>query len=113
MAQDLCIGVWSLTKTQERRNGILLNPPGVRRDGFLPGILQIRDRSLRYRQVRLESLEIQVVVLSQLLPLPVVVLVLILQAAIEEEHAVLVPSGDRTNLDPILTRMHTVRGQLQ
>ena len=99
MAQNLCIGGWSLTRTQARRNGTKLNLQGVPRDGFRPGILQTRDPSLRYRQVRLNTLEIQVVVLSQLLQLPVVVLVLILPAAIEEKHAG-GPGEERKNLNP-------------
>ncbi|MCA1600416.1 MAG: hypothetical protein LC776_01805, partial [Acidobacteria bacterium] len=98
-AQDLCIGVWSLTRRQARRTGTLLNPQGVRRDGFLLGILHPPDPSLPHRHVRLESSTIQVMVLSQLLQPPVVVLVLILPAATDEEHVVLAPRGDRIDLN--------------
>ena len=104
-----CKAVYLLILTYPIGEHIVVNPQLVPRDGFLPGILQTRDPSLRYRQVRLNTLEIQVVALSQLLQLPVVVLVLILPVAIEEEHAVLGPSGHRTDLDPFFIR-HTRPG---
>ena len=108
MAQDLFIGAWSLTQTRARRNGTKSNPQGAPRDGFLLEILQTHDPSHQYRQVvRLESLEIQVVELSQLRQLPALVVVLILPAAIEEEHAALGASGPRANLNPLFDQTYS------